>query len=99
MAIARDLIGYAKALEDLDAALPRFEAIMRPDDIAIITADHGCDPTWPGSDHTRENIPVLAFGPSITEKALGKRETFADIGQTLASHLGLAPLKYGTNFL
>lgn len=95
----RDVIGYAKALEDLDAMLPEFEKTMRPGDIAIITADHGCDPTWPGSDHTRENIPILAFGPGIQTKSIGKRETFADIGQTLAEHLGLPKLKYGTAFL
>ncbi len=95
----RDVVGYAKALEELDARLPDFEKLMRPGDLAIVTADHGCDPTWPGSDHTRENVPILAFGPGIHEKALGKRETFADIGQTLAKHLGLAPLKHGTAFL
>jgi phosphopentomutase len=95
----RDVVGYAHALEELDARLPEFEKQMRPGDLAIITADHGCDPTWPGSDHTRENVPVLAFGPGITEKALGKRESFADIGQTLAKHLGLAPLKHGKAFL
>jgi len=95
----RDVMGYAKALEDLDARLPEFERIMQPGDLAIITADHGCDPTWPGSDHTRENIPILAFGPDISEKAIGKRETFADIGQTIAKHLGLGPLKQGTAFL
>lgn len=95
----RDVIGYANALEELDKSIPQFEKLMRPGDLAILTADHGCDPTWPGSDHTRENIPVLAFGPGITEKAIGKRETFADIGQTIAKHLGLAPLEYGTAFL
>lgn len=95
----RDIIGYAKALEDLDARLPEFEKLMKPGDLAIITADHGCDPTWEGSDHTRENIPVLAFGPSVEEKAIGKRSTFSDIGQTLAAHLGLAPLENGKAFL
>lgn len=95
----RDVIGYAKALEDLDARLPEFEKLLRPGDLAIITADHGCDPTWPGSDHTREHVPILAFGPGIQEKALGKRESFADIGQTIAKHLGLKPLKHGVSFL
>lgn len=95
----RDVLGYAKALEDLDLRLPAFERLLRPGDLAVITADHGCDPTWPGSDHTREHVPILAFGPGVIEKAIGKRETFADIGQTLAKHLGLAPLKYGTAFL
>lgn len=95
----RDVIGYAKALEDFDAQLPKLEKLMKPDDIAIITADHGCDPTWPGSDHTRENIPILAFGPQVQPKAIGKRETFADIGQTIAKHLGMPPLAFGTTFL
>lgn len=94
----RDVVGYAKALEDFDSALPTFEKILKPNDIAIITADHGCDPTWPGSDHTREHIPILAFGPSVKPTAIGLRESFADIGQTLAQHLGLSPLNYGKAF-
>lgn len=95
----RDVIGYAKALEDLDKRLPEFEKLMQPDDIAVITADHGCDPTWPGSDHTRENIPVLIFGPKVKPASIGCRETFADIGQTLAKHLKITPLAYGVSFL
>ncbi len=91
----RDVIGYAKALEDFDTWLPTFEKELRPGDIAIITADHGCDPTWPGSDHTRENVPALLFGPNVKPGPIGKRDTFADIGQTIANHLGLSPLKYG----
>jgi phosphopentomutase len=94
----RDVIGYAKALEDFDARLPEFEKIMQPGDLAIITADHGCDPTAPGSDHTREYIPVIAFGPDVKPGPIGIRKTFADIGQTIAMHLGLAPLKYGKSF-
>jgi len=95
----RDVEGYAKALEAFDAQLPEFEKLLRPGDLTIITADHGCDPTWPGSDHTRENIPILAFGPGIKAKSLGKRETFADIGQTIAKHLNLPALDYGEAFL
>ncbi len=95
----RDVMGYAKALEDFDKWLPEFEKIMKSGDVAVITADHGCDPTRDGSDHTREYVPVLAFGPGIKGAAIGKRETFADIGQSLAKHLGLSPLKYGTSFL
>lgn len=95
----RDVLGYAHALETLDNRLPELEKIMQLDDLAIITADHGCDPTWPGSDHTRENIPVLAFGPKIISRSIGKRETFSDIGQTIASHLKIKPLRYGKNFL
>jgi phosphopentomutase len=94
----RDVMGYAKALEEFDARLPLFEKMMRPGDLAIITADHGCDPTWPGSDHTRENIPVIAFGPSVKPGPLGKRETFADIGQTIAKHLDIPPLSHGKAF-
>ncbi len=95
----RDVIGYAKALEEFDKRLPEFEKLMQPGDIAVITADHGCDPTQPGSDHTRENIPVLFFGPGVRPGSLGKRETFSDIGQTLAKHLGLKPLKCGVSVL
>lgn len=94
----RDVVGYAKALEDLDARLPEFEKLLRAGDLAVITADHGCDPTWPGSDHTRENIPVLAFGPSAKWGSIGKRSTFADIGQTLAKHLGIPALSRGVAF-
>jgi len=95
----RDVVGYAKALEQLDLRLPEFEKLLREDDIAIITADHGCDPTFPGSDHTRENIPVLLFGPKIKSRFIGKRETFADIGQTIAEHLVIKPLETGQSFL
>ncbi|MCC2667106.1 MAG: deoB, partial [Gammaproteobacteria bacterium] len=95
----RDVVGYAKALEDFDARLPELIILMRPNDLAIITADHGCDPTWPGSDHTREHIPILAFGAAVKPGPIGKRETFADIGQTIAKHLGIPPLKYGKSFL
>lgn len=96
----RDLPGYAKALEDFDSWLPLFEQQLKPGDLAIITADHGCDPSWKGSDHTREYVPVIAFGPAVTQPGpIGKRETFADIGQTIAKHLGLPKLKYGTAFL
>jgi phosphopentomutase len=92
----RDVIGYAKALEDLDSWMPLFEQALRPGDMVVITADHGCDPTAGGSDHTREHVPVIVFGPGIQSGPVGIRDTFADIGQTLAKHLGLPPLKYGT---
>ncbi|OAI47531.1 phosphopentomutase [Gammaproteobacteria bacterium SCGC AG-212-F23] len=95
----RDVIGYAKALEDFDKRLPEFEALLRPGDLAVITADHGCDPTWVGSDHTREHVPVIFFGPGVKPGPLGKRKTFADIGQTLAQHLGLPTLKTGMSVL
>lgn len=95
----RDVEGYAHALEQLDKRLPELEKILQPDDIVIITADHGCDPAWPGSDHTREHIPVLLFGPHVTPLFLGRRETFADIGQSIAKHLGIAPLELGISFI
>ncbi len=91
----RDVVGYAKALEDFDARIPELESIMQTNDVALITADHGCDPTFPGSDHTREHVPVLFFGPSIETQKLGARNSFADMGQTLAHHFDLKPLTHG----
>ena len=95
----RDVDGYADALEYFDRRLPELLELMQDDDILVICADHGCDPTWPGSDHTREHIPVLAYGAGVKAGALGKRETFADIGQSLATFFELTPLEYGTSFL
>lgn len=94
----RDVPGYAAALEQFDARLPVLLAALQPDDLLILTADHGNDPTWPGSDHTREYIPILALGAGITPGSIGVRRTFADIGQTLAAHFGLPPLDCGTSF-
>jgi phosphopentomutase len=95
----RDVSGYAGALEDFDGCIPALRAAMRPGDVGIITADHGCDPTFPGSDHTREYIPVLAFGESVTPGPIGRRSSFADIGQSLAGRLGVQPLAAGSPFL
>jgi len=95
----RDVAGYARALEEFDARLPALEKLLRPGDVAIISADHGCDPSWPGSDHTRENVPVLAFGPAGHQADVGRRDGFMDIGQSLAAHLRLAPLTQGRSFL
>jgi phosphopentomutase len=94
----RDVTGYAKALETFDSLLPKFEHAMHADDIAIIAADHGCDPTRPGSDHTREHIPILMFGPQVKPRFIGRRDSFADIGQTLAAFFNLAPLANGLAF-
>ncbi|WP_119740479.1 phosphopentomutase [Pseudomonas sp. Larv2_ips] len=95
----RDLVGYAAALEAFDRRLPELLALMDPQTLLIISADHGCDPSRPGCDHTREHVPVLAFGAGVAAGWLGERGSFADIGQTLAAHLGLAPLAWGTSFL
>ena len=95
----RDAQGYAAALEYFDGRLPELLEAMRPDDLLIITADHGCDPTWEGTDHTREHIPVLAFGNALVAGSLGKRGTFADIGQSLATYFGLPPMDYGESFI
>ena len=95
----RDVAGYAAALESFDARLPELLAELHAGDLVIITADHGCDPTLPGSDHSRENIPVLAFGKAIGSGSIGLRDTFADIGQTIAEHLTIKPLANGISFL
>lgn len=91
----RDPAGYAAALAAFDARLPELEGRLRTADLAVITADHGNDPTRPGSDHTREQVPVLLFGPGVQPRDLGERRSFADVGQTLAAHLGLAALDHG----
>jgi len=95
----RDVAGYAAALEYFDERLPELLDVMQDDDLLIITADHGCDPSWQGTDHTREHIPVLAYGGGIRPGPLGKRDTFADIGQSLAAYFDLPPMDYGTSFL
>ncbi len=95
----RDVDGYAAALEQFDTLLPSIQAAMRPDDILVLTADHGCDPTWPGSDHTREYVPVLAYGPSLEPGLIGRRGSFADIGQTIAELFELEPMDYGISFI
>jgi phosphopentomutase len=95
----RDVEGYANALEYFDARLPELMAQLKDDDVLVLCADHGCDPTWPGSDHTREHIPVLAYGSRIQAGSIGKRESFADIGQSLAEFFDIPPLDYGKSFL
>jgi phosphopentomutase len=95
----RDVEGYARALEHFDARLPEIEAAMRDTDLLLITADHGNDPTFPGSDHTREYAPLLAYGPSASAGVnLGDRGSLADIGQTIAHNFGLR-LAAGDSFL
>jgi phosphopentomutase len=95
----RDTEGYAKALEHFDARLPEIEAAMRDDDVMMITADHGNDPTFRGSDHTREYAPLLVYGRNARGGVdLGTRDSLADIGQTIANNFELK-LTAGTSFL
>ena len=90
--------GYAQALEYFDSRLPDILPHLREDDVCFITADHGNDPTFKGTDHTREQVPILCFGKNITPQDLGQRETYADLGQTIADYLQIAPLNFGTSF-
>jgi phosphopentomutase len=94
-----DVEGYGAALEEFDRWLPSFREAMRPDDLAILTADHGCDPTTSSTDHSREYTPLLAFGPRVKAGAdLGLRATLSDIGQTVAENFGTS-ITQGTSFL
>jgi phosphopentomutase len=94
-----DVPGFARALAELDAWLPTFQKALGPGDVAFITADHGNDPTTPGTDHTRERVPLLAFGPGVRPGPLGTRASFCDLGQTIAAALGIPPIARGTSFL
>jgi phosphopentomutase len=93
----RDLQGYARALEEFDRRVPELLGRLRRDDLLVITADHGCDPTWSGSDHTREQVPVLAVNGRHGGSS-GRRDGFADIGATVARHLELAQTGHGHAF-
>jgi phosphopentomutase len=94
-----DIEGYGRAIEEVDAFLPTLLRPLRPRDLMIFTADHGCDPLGPSTDHSREFVPILATGPSATPGvSLGTRATLADIGQTVAENFGLQ-LPTGTSFL
>ncbi|MEO7992989.1 MAG: phosphopentomutase [bacterium] len=95
-----DCAGYKAALEEIDAWLPSFLALLPPDVPFMITSDHGNDPTTPSTDHSREYVPLLAYGPACFNGAnLGTRESFADVAATLAAHFGLDPVPWGTSFL
>ena len=94
-----DVPGFYKALRDFDAALPAITAALREDDLLFITADHGNDPTTPSTDHARENVPVLALGSFVRPVAIGRRDTFADVGATAADWLGLWFRGSGRSFL
>lgn len=91
----RDVSGYAKGLEFFDKKLSNIIDLVRDQDLLILTADHGCDPTWKGTDHTRENIPILIYSPIKKARFLGHRNTFSDIGQTIAKYFSLSEMKYG----
>ncbi|WP_417688062.1 phosphopentomutase [Roseibium sp.] len=95
----RDVAGYAAALEHFDRRLPEMLEKLKEGDLLILTADHGCDPTWKGTDHTREHVPVIGVGPGIAPMAIGLRDTYADIGESIADHLGLASGPHGVSFL
>jgi phosphopentomutase len=95
----RDIEGYGRALEAFDARLPEAMKKLRNGDLMILTADHGCDPSWKGTDHTRECVPVLCWSPGIAPGSIGRRASFADIGQTIGRHLGLVPLPCGESWL
>ena len=94
-----DVAGFHEGLEQLDAWMPRLEGRMREDDLIIITADHGNDPTTPSTDHSREAVPILVLGPRVRARPLGERATFADMGATVAEYFGVARLPAGTSFL
>jgi phosphopentomutase len=95
-----DARGYANALEEFDKHVPEIQRRMRDTDLAMIVADHGVDPTTPSTDHSREYIPLLAFGPPVTASAsLGVRKTFSDVAATLAELFALKPPEYGISFL
>ena len=95
----RDVAGYAAALESFDRKLPEVHRKLKAGDIVILTADHGCDPTWRGTDHTRERVPVLAFGPGLRSREIGLRDSYADIAATIAAHLGVETGPHGRSFL
>jgi phosphopentomutase len=94
-----DVPGFHGGLRELDRALPRLLDGVREDDLVIFTADHGNDPTTPSTDHSREVVPLLVLGPKVQPVDLGRRATFADIGQTVAEFLGVPALAAGTSFL
>jgi phosphopentomutase len=96
----RDVVGYGKALEAFDQALPQLLSRLGAGDLLILTADHGNDPTWPGTDHTREHVPVLLYGSGVeVGHDYGFRESFSDIGETILSHLSLPAMNLGKSIL
>jgi phosphopentomutase len=95
-----DARGYADALELFDRSIPEIQAILRPDDLVMIVADHGVDPTTESTDHSREYIPLLVFGEMVKNNVnLGTRQTFADVAATIADVFGIETPIFGTSFL
>ncbi|MBI5286296.1 MAG: phosphopentomutase, partial [Deltaproteobacteria bacterium] len=91
---------YAKALVEVDRRLPELMGLVESDDIFIITADHGCDPTTSSTDHSREYVPLLVYGKGLKSGVnLGTRKTFADVGQTIADFFDVGRLRRGESFL
>ncbi|MDE5547031.1 MAG: phosphopentomutase [Anaeroplasmataceae bacterium] len=95
----RDSMGYKECLEEFDRDLATFLPLMKDDDLLMITADHGNDPTWTGTDHTREYVPIFVYGKTLKSGNLGTRKTFADLGQTIAANFDVKPQHIGTSFL
>lgn len=95
----RNVPGYAACLEHFDNRLTELTGLLRDGDMMVLTADHGNDPTWTGTDHTREQVPALIYRPGRQGGYAGRRETFADIGETIADHLSLAPGHHGVSML
>lgn len=95
----RNINGYAQALEYFDKRIPELLPLLQEDDIVFITADHGNDPSYKGTDHTREQVPILVLGHKVHPSPLGARDTYSDLGQSIATHLGIRPLQYGNSFL
>ena len=94
-----DVAGFHEGLRELDAWIPRLETRATGDDVIMLTADHGNDPTTPSTDHSREAVPILVLGGGVRARPLGERRTFADMGATVAEFFGVAPLAAGTSFL
>lgn len=94
-----DVPGFLRGLEELDRALPGLLEAVQTEDLVIFTADHGNDPTTPSTDHSRERVPVLVYGPMVRAVSVGARRSFADVGATVAEFLGVAPLAAGRSFL
>ncbi len=95
----RNVAGYAKGLEAFDARMGELLPLLREGDLLLFSADHGNDPTWRGTDHTREHVPVVGLRPGAAGVEIGARETFADVGASIAAHLGVAPTLRGKSFV